>query len=115
MGCVATSHVPPETADTLLVPPADGTASCSRRLPPCARASAPGEDEAVAWCVQRADDGRGFGIVMPHFYKNWSNEDLRRFVLNGIVWTAGVEVPADGVNSKLPELKVFGPKSAEAK
>ena len=71
--------------------------------------------EAVAWCVQRADDGRGFGIVMPHFYKNWSNEDLRRFVLNGIVWTAGVEVPADGVNSKLPDLKAFGPKSVEAK
>ena len=62
--------------------------------------------EAVAWCVQRADDGRGFGIVMPHFYKNWSNEDLRRFVLNGIVWTAGVEVPADGAT--LGEITVRG-------
>ncbi len=71
--------------------------------------------EAVAWCVQRADKGRGFGIVMPHFYKNWANDDLRKFVLNGILWTAGVKLPADGVVSKQPDLNAFGPKSVEPK
>jgi len=71
--------------------------------------------EAVAWCVQRADRGRGFGIVMPHFYKNWSNDNLRTFVLNGIVWTAGIDVPVEGVESQTPDLKAFGPKSVEPK
>jgi len=69
--------------------------------------------ETVAWCVERGDGGRGFGIVMPHFYKNWSNEELRRFILNGIVWTAKLEVPADGVQTTLPDLKEFQPVSVE--
>ncbi|MEC9095701.1 MAG: ThuA domain-containing protein, partial [Planctomycetota bacterium] len=71
--------------------------------------------ETVAWCVQRADQGRGFGVVMPHFYKNWANDDLRTFVLNGIVWTTRAPVPEDGVRSLTPDLKSFEPKSVEPK
>jgi type 1 glutamine amidotransferase len=71
--------------------------------------------EIVAWCVERPDDGRGFGIVMPHFYRNWDNEDLRRFILNGIVWTAKLQVPAGGVTTTLPNLATFQPESVEAK
>ena len=69
--------------------------------------------ETVAWCVERSDGGRGFGIVMPHFYKNWSNDDLRRFILNGIVWSAKINVPVDGVKTKAPDLSAFGPESVE--
>ena len=69
--------------------------------------------ETVAWCVERADGGRGFGIVMPHFYKNWTHADLRRFILNGIVWTARLEVPAEGVTTTTPELAVFKPVAVE--
>jgi len=71
--------------------------------------------EAVAWCVQRADKGRGFGIVMPHYYKNWSHDDLRTFVLNGILWTANISLPQEGVKCPAPDLKAFGPKSVEAR
>ncbi len=71
------------------------------------------KNERVAWCVERADGGRGFGIVMPHFYRNWKNEDLRRFILNGIVWTAKHEVPADGVKTAAPDLAAFAPASIE--
>jgi type 1 glutamine amidotransferase len=67
--------------------------------------------EAVAWGVERADRGRGFGIVMPHFYRNWAIEDLRRFILNGIVWTAKLEVPAGGVQTAPPDLAAFRPES----
>jgi type 1 glutamine amidotransferase len=69
--------------------------------------------EPVAWCVERPDGGRGFGIVMPHFYKNWRNDDLRRFILNGIVWTAKLEVPAGGVKTEAPDLKEFSPAAVE--
>ena len=34
--------------------------------------------EIVAWAVSRPDGGRGAGIVMPHFYKNWQVDDLRQ-------------------------------------
>ncbi len=69
--------------------------------------------ETVAWCIERTDGGRGFGIVMPHFYKNWQEEDLRRLILNGIAWSAKVDVPAEGVQTTLPNLAEFSPASVE--
>jgi type 1 glutamine amidotransferase len=69
--------------------------------------------ETVAWGIERADGGRGFAIVMPHFYKNWRQDDLRRFILNGIVWTAKLEVPAEGVQTATPDLAAFAPVSIE--
>lgn len=69
--------------------------------------------EIVAWCTQREDAGRGFSIVMPHFYKNWKHEDLRRFILNGIVWTARREVPEAGVETELVDLQRFEPAAVE--
>jgi type 1 glutamine amidotransferase len=84
------------------------TAFATAMLPP----ESP-QREVVSWGIERADGGRGFAIVMPHFYKNWAHEDLRRFILNGIVWTAKVEVPAGGVRSPAPNLAEFGPESVE--
>jgi type 1 glutamine amidotransferase len=69
--------------------------------------------EPVAWCVDRADGGRGFGVVMPHFYRNWKDENLRRLILNGIVWTAKSEIPEDGVRGEVPDLDQFLKASAE--
>ena len=71
--------------------------------------------EVISWCVERAGGGRGFGIVMPHYFRNWRNDDLRRFILNGIVWTAKVEVPQGGVRTTLPDLAIFKPESVEPK
>jgi type 1 glutamine amidotransferase len=86
------------------------TAFATAMLPP----EAP-KREVVAWGAERADGGRGFAIVMPHFYRNWANEDLRRFILNGIVWTARREVPAQGVRTPSPDLAKFAPGSVEPK
>lgn len=69
--------------------------------------------ETVAWGVERPDGGRGFGIVMPHFIRSWKNEDLRRFILNGIVWTAKREVPEAGVETTLPDLSAFRPAAVD--
>lgn len=85
---------------------ANVTALATSMLPP----ESP-KKETVAWCIERPDSGRGFGIVMPHFYKNWRDDDLRRFILNGIVWTAKLEVPTEGVKTTLPDLATFAPAS----
>lgn len=50
---------------------------------------------------------------MPHFYRNWKLADLRRYVLNGIAWTAKLDVPATGVQTTLPDLSTFNPVSIE--
>ncbi len=84
------------------------TALATSMLPP----DAP-RRETVAWCVERPGGGRGFAIVMPHFYRNWRDENLRRFILNGVVWSAGLDVPAEGVTTVLPDLQTFAPAAVE--
>jgi type 1 glutamine amidotransferase len=91
-------------------PATNVTAFATSLLPP----EAP-QRETVAWGIDRPDGGHGFAIVMPHFYKNWRNEDLRRFILNGIVWTAKLDVPSKGVQTSLPSLEKFQPVSLEPK
>jgi type 1 glutamine amidotransferase len=55
----------------------------------------------VAWATERADGGRGFGFTGGHVHKGWGNDDQRKLVLNAILWTAKVAVPANGVESKI--------------
>jgi type 1 glutamine amidotransferase/mono/diheme cytochrome c family protein len=63
----------------------------------------PGRDErgrVVAWGRERTNHGRGFGTTCGHFYDNWKNDDFRKLILNGLVWSAHVEVPTEGVVSR---------------
>ena len=62
-----------------------------------------GEPQHVGWAFERPNGGRGFGFTGGHFHKNWGNEDQRRVVLNAILWTAQVDVPANGVQSSITE------------
>ena len=64
-----------------------------------------GMPEHTAWVYQRPDGGRGFGFTGGHWHWNWGCDSFRKVVLNGIVWTAGLEVPAGGVTSTTPTLE----------
>jgi type 1 glutamine amidotransferase len=66
--------------------------------------------QTVVWGVERTDGGRGLGCVMPHYYRNWWNDDLRQLVLNGICWTAKLDIPAGGVQTTLPPQAEFSPE-----
>jgi type 1 glutamine amidotransferase len=44
---------------------------------------------------------RGFGFTGGHYHKNWGDENSRRLVLNAILWIAGADVPANGVQSTI--------------
>ncbi len=57
------------------------------------------EPQHMAWATQRADGGRGFGCSGGHVHWNWGNNQFRKLILNAIVWTAKVDVPADGVKA----------------
>ncbi|MHB8900622.1 MAG: ThuA domain-containing protein [Thermoguttaceae bacterium] len=84
------------------------TALVTTMLPP----EAP-KKETVVWAVQRTDGGRGVGLVIPHYFRNWRMDDLRTLVLNSICWSAGCEIPAEGIRTTLPDLATFGPVSVE--
>ena len=62
-----------------------------------------GEPQIVAWACERPDGGRGFGFTGGHYHRNWGNDSFRKLVLNAILWTAKVEVPAAGVECKVTE------------
>jgi len=76
-----------------------------KRLTPILTAAIPDEPapETVAWAVERKDGGRGFAWTGGHYHSNWQNENVRRMLLNALVWTAKGEVPAGGVRSHIAE------------
>ena len=65
-------------------------------------AKSPVGPQVAAWAYQRPDGGRGFVMGGVDYHDNMKLEDYRRFLLNGIVWAAGMEVPAGGVQSPVP-------------
>ncbi len=81
--------VPPE--ETMRRP--DGPHSGN---PDVRRSVAAGEPQHVAWAFQRPDGGRSFGFTGGHFHWNWGRPEQLRLVANAILWTSGLEVPAEG-------------------
>jgi len=61
-----------------------------------------GMHEHLAWAHQRPDGGRGFGFTGGHFHWNWAHNDFRKAALNGIAWTAGIEIPSSGLVTATP-------------
>jgi len=74
-----------------------------------------GVEQIVGWTIERADSkgGRSFGTTLGHFHSNFEREDFRRLVVNGIQWTAHVEVPQEGANVEVHEKYVRLPPRTE--
>ena len=51
----------------------------------------------VGWVLERPKTkGRSFGFVCGHFHANFGEQPFRRAIVNGILWTAHLDVPAEG-------------------
>lgn len=53
----------------------------------------------VAWAFERDGGGRSFGFSGVHYLVALDQPALRRLLLNAILWTAQLDVPAGGVTS----------------
>lgn len=53
----------------------------------------------VAWVHVRAGGGRAFTYSGGHFLASWDEPMLRKLLLNAVAWTAGMEVPAQGMRA----------------
>ena len=60
-----------------------------------------GTDNIVSWAYDRPDGGRSFVITGAHGHKTWALNGLRRLAVNGILWTAKVEIPKGGAPIEL--------------
>jgi len=65
----------------------------SPKAPP---APDPGSDAVVAWAYERPGGGRSFTFTGAHLHRSLAQEGYRRFLVNGILWSAGVEIPPTG-------------------
>jgi len=90
------TDLPP--AETLKRP--DGLRSGN---PAVRKAVANGETQHVAWAYERPQGGRGFGFTGGHNHVSWQDENYRKIMLNAILWTAGMQVPENGVDSTAPD------------
>jgi hypothetical protein len=57
-----------------------------------------GSEDIVSWAYERPgpSGGRSFVFTGGHLHKSLADEGYRRFLVNGILWTAGVPVPPAG-------------------
>ena len=105
-GNQATQDGPAKFVPILVSPPSDATRDGPYVAPkgpyPHIQAEK-GVPETTMWALERPDGGRGFGFTGGHFHKNWGNDDVRKTVLNALVWVTKLEVPAGGVESHVTE------------
>jgi type 1 glutamine amidotransferase len=59
--------------------------------------------ETVAWAVDRADGGRGFGFTGLHNHSNWAIPEFRRLLVNAALWIAKLDVPAQGARCDITD------------
>jgi hypothetical protein len=69
-----------------------------------------GNDEMVAWAYEAPNKSRSFGFVGVHFHANWQLPVYRRFIVQGVLWTLKMPIPAGGVKTDIDEevLKIDG-------
>jgi hypothetical protein len=55
-----------------------------------------GRAEVVAWAYERPGGGRSFAFTGCDLHSGWRVESQRRFVTNGILWSARLDIPEAG-------------------
>ncbi|MEM7391571.1 MAG: ThuA domain-containing protein [Verrucomicrobiota bacterium] len=69
----------------------------------------------VGWAGTRDKGGRSYATTLGHFYANFLIEDFRKAIVNGILWTAHIEVPEEGADVQLSEEELAIPEKEEKK
>ncbi len=75
-----------------------------------------GKDYPIGWVYERlhSKGGRSFGFVGGHFHDNFGEKPFRQAVVNGILWTAHIDIPEKGapisITAKDMELPPEPPK-----
>jgi type 1 glutamine amidotransferase len=69
----------------------------------------------VSWAYERKDKGRAFAFTGAHLHASLAEEGYRRFLTNGILWSAHVEIPAAGAPVALTTEQLNGYLQARGK
>ncbi len=83
---------------------ADGTAGVTpllRTWNPKATAKPEGTQDVIAWAFERPGGGKSFSFTGGHLHASLAEEGYRRFLVNGILWSAGIDIPKGGAKVDL--------------
>lgn len=74
-----------------------------------------GKRHTIGWAYTRPGGGRSFGFVGGHFHGNFGLKPFRQAIVNGILWTARQDIPADGAPCSITDedMKLPGAKRQE--
>lgn len=78
------------------VPEMKSVAPLLRTVSPKAASQELTDEAIVAWLYERPNGGRSFNFTGTHLHVSLAEEGYRRFLVNGILWSAGVEIPKTG-------------------
>lgn len=62
----------------------------------------------VAWTYERPNGGRSFSFTGLDAHAAWELAGMRQLVVNGVLWSAGAEIPAAGAASDIEKEKLYG-------
>ncbi len=83
------------------VPDLKGVTPLLRTWNPKAAVKPAGGQDVVAWAYERAEGGRSFTFTGAHLHASFAQEGYRRFLVNGVLWAAGADVPKAGAKVAL--------------
>ena len=83
------------------VPDMKGVTPLLRTANPKAKAKPGDQETIVSWAYERPTGGRSFTFTGCHLHESYAEDGYRRFLVNGILWAAGKDIPADGAPVKL--------------
>lgn len=78
-----------------------GVTPLLRTWNPKATTKPQGLQDVIAWAYDRPGGGRSFSFTGGHLHASLAQEGYRRFLVNGILWSAGVEIPKEGAKVEL--------------
>lgn len=73
-----------------------GVTPLLRTVAPKATAPEASDDAIISWTYERPGGGRSFTFTGGHLHSSFAEEGYRRFLVNGILWSAGQNIPANG-------------------
>lgn len=80
---------------------AKGVTPLLRTWNPKATTKPEGLQDVVAWAFERPGGGRSFNFTGGHLHASLAQDGYRRFLVNGILWSAGIDIPKDGAKVDL--------------
>ena len=92
-----------------------GVTPLLRTMPPKADRKPVSSEDVVGWAFERPGGGRSFSFTGGHLHSSFAQEGYRRFLVNGILWAANLDVPKDGAKVELEteRLPAYLKKSAK--